>query len=180
MAKEIWKPIIGAEGFLEVSNMGRVRSVYEGHQKILREYRNGSGYRRFETRVSGEKFSGLVHRAVAKAFIPNPENKPEVNHKDGNKENNAVENLEWATRMENVRHAIENGLWDSVFEGTRRENEKRKRPVIGYFTSDTKSAVRRFESVSEAERFIGSHHVVDVLKGRMDGLKGWTFRYEHQ
>lgn len=177
---ELWRPVTGSNGLIEVSNFGRVRSLLKGKPTILKTSKDRAGYHRFTATIEHQRITSLVHRAVAKEFIPNPTNRPEVNHKDGNKGNNAVENLEWVTRMENVRHAIENGLWDSVFEGTRRENEKRKRPVIGYFTSETYCCSRRFDSVSEADRFIGSHHVADVAKGKKNSVKGWTFRYENE
>jgi hypothetical protein len=119
-----------------------------------------------------------VHREVVKNFIPNPGNLPQVNHKDGDKNNNSVDNLEWVTNQENAHHAIANGLWDSVFEASQKENERRKRPVVGHYVDDNKCAMQRFESVSEAERFVGSRHVVDVLKGRRSQVKGWTFQYE--
>ena len=70
------------------------------------------GYRRVVLMKNGKQINALVHRLIAQTFIPNPENKPEVNHKDGNKENNSVFNLEWCTHKENVHHAIETGLKD--------------------------------------------------------------------
>lgn len=175
---EIWKPIAGTKGFIEVSNKGRVRSLLRGEPRVLKSQVDNKGYHRIRVTVEREKMSYKVHREIAKAFIPNPNNLPQVNHKDGNKGNNSVDNLEWITNRDNAHHAIENGLWDSVIEGSRRENERRKRPVIGYFTSENSSTSRRFESVAEAERFLGSRHVTDVLKGKRSHVKGWTFRYE--
>lgn len=172
---EIWKPIVGTKGFVEVSNEGRVRSLLRGEPRILKTQVDNKGYHRIRVTIEREKMSYKVHREVAKAFIPNPDNLPQVNHKDGNKSNNAVDNLEWISNRDNAHHAIENGLWENVFEGSRRENESRKRPVIGYFTPDIS---RRFESVSEAERFVGSRHISDVLKGKRSHVKGWSFRYE--
>lgn len=175
---EIWKPIAGTNGFIEVSNEGRVRSMLRGEPRVLKTQVDNKGYHRIRVTIEREKMSYKVHREIAKAFIPNPNNLPQVNHKDGNKSNNSVDNLEWVTNRDNAHHAIEHGLWDSVIEGYRRENESRKRPVIGYFTSENSSTSRRFESVAEAERFLGSRHVTDVLKGKRSHVKGWTFRYE--
>ena len=174
---EIWKPISGTKGFIEVSNKGRVRSWLRGEPRVLKTQPDKKGYHRLRVTVEREKMSYKIHREVAKAFIPNPNNLPQVNHKDGNKSNNAVDNLEWITNIGNAHHAIENGLWASVIEGSRRENESRKRPVIGC-CMDKICESRRFESIREAERFVGSTHVVDVLKGRRSHVKGWTFRYE--
>ena len=171
---EIWKPIVGTKGFIEVSNEGRVRSLLRGDPWVLKTQVDKKGYHRIRVTIEREKITYKVHREVAKAFIPNPNDLPQVNHKDGNKSNNTVDNLEWVSNRDNAHHAIENGLWDSVFEGSSRENESRKRPVIGHFAG----LDRRFESVSEAERFVGSRHITDVLKGKRIHVKGWTFQYE--
>ena len=175
---ETWRPITGTKGFIEVSNEGRVRSLLRGTPRVLKTQTDNNGYHRIRVTIEREKITYKVHREVAKAFIPNADNLPQVNHKDGNKNNNSVDNLEWITNKDNAHHAIENGLWDSVIEGSRRENESRKRPVIGYFTSENSCTSRRFESVSEAERYVGSRHVSDVLKGKRSSVKGWIFRYE--
>lgn len=175
---EIWKPIVGTNGFIEVSNEGRVRSLLRGSPRVLKTQTDKKGYHRLRVTIEREKMNYKIHREVAKAFIPNPDNLPQVNHKDGNKSNNAVDNLEWISNRDNAHHAIENGLWENVFEGSRRENESRKRPVIGYCTTENSSHSKWFESVREAERFIGSRHITDVLKGKRSHVKGWTFRYE--
>lgn len=174
---ETWKAIEGTKGLLEVSDKGRVRSWLSGTPRVLKTQTDNKGYHRIRVTVERHKMSFKVHREVAKVFLSNPNNFPQVNHKDGDKNNNSVYNLEWITNKDNAHHAIENGLWDSVVEGTRRENERRKRPVIGY-PVDGLCKVHRFNSVAEAERFIGSRHVVDVLKRKRNTVKGWIFRYE--
>jgi len=118
--EEVWLPIKGFEGKLEISNMGRIRSVERmvafGSQKrkvyqtIYKLKDDKDGYKMVSTSVKNIK----VHRAVAEAFIPNPENKPQVNHIDGNKANNMVDNLEWATQEENMCHASRNRLTKHV------------------------------------------------------------------
>lgn len=95
---------------LDVSEDGRIFNARTG-----REYswsKSAGGYARVYARVNGKHKGISVHRAVALAFIPNPENKPDVNHKDGQKQNNHVSNLEWMTRGENMRHAKNTGLWN--------------------------------------------------------------------
>lgn len=122
---EIWKPVVGYETFYEVSNLGRVRRL----DKIVTAKSRWGGFREFFIKgkiLSGSNYSNdykfiplckngtvkpqMIHRIVATAFIPNPENKPQVNHIDGNKKNNRVDNLEWVTQSENMIHAAKIGL----------------------------------------------------------------------
>lgn len=173
---EMWRPIVGTKGFIEVSNEGRMRSLLRGSPMVLKPQTDKRGYQRITVTIERVKVTYKVHREVAKAFIDNPNNLPQVNHKDGNKNNNSVSNLEWITNIDNVHHAIENGLWDSVLEGSRRENERRKIPVIAY-RKDGEFCTRYYESVSEAERDIGSRHITAVLKGKRTHTKGWCFQY---
>ena len=114
---EIWKDIKDYEGLYQVSNLGRVRSlpkvdrlgrVHNG--KIKAQVNNGSGYLIVNLKHNGKQKMKTVHRLVAETFISNDDNLPEINHIDGNKVNNRVDNLEWCTRSENVKHAIKNGL----------------------------------------------------------------------
>lgn len=119
---EIWKEIEGYEGFYEVSNLGNVRSldrmVFNPKSGMtlrkgvsLKYSKNHKGYKYVGLTRDGKR-SGLkfIHRLVAKAFIDNPENKPQVNHIDGNKVNNCANNLEWMTDGENQKHAKDNFL----------------------------------------------------------------------
>lgn len=106
--KEEFRQIDGAPGYF-VSNLGRVRSSKSS--KCLREAKNNRGYSVVGIYNAQHKlFTQLVHRLVAKAFIDNPEGLPHVNHLDGNKQNNRVDNLEWSSPSRNQRHAIQNGL----------------------------------------------------------------------
>ena len=174
---EIWKDIPGTKGCIEVSNEGRVRSLLSGTPRELKTQIDQKGYHRVRVNINGQKISYRIHREVAKAFIPNADALPQVNHKDGNKNNNSVSNLEWVSNVDNVHHAIANGLWESVFEGSRRENEKRKKPLIAYRVDGAFHCTRYYESIREAERDIGSRHVCAVLKGKRTHTKGWAFQY---
>ena len=102
---EIWKDIEGFEGKYQVSTWGRVRSCHHNKTKILATYKNERGYLKVSLFVGKKKTKKYrVNRLVALAFIPNPYDLPQVNHKDGNKENNSYTNLEWATNEINSKH----------------------------------------------------------------------------
>lgn len=120
---EIWKPVIDSDfmGLYEVSNLGRVKSLartFVGQsgrrfcrkERILRGAVGSNGYLLTKLCVDGKVARKLTHRLVAQAFVSNPHNKPEVNHKDGCKINNSPQNLEWVTAKENTAHAIAGGL----------------------------------------------------------------------
>lgn len=114
---EIWHPCAGYETHYEVSNLGNVRSIErmvnnrlhnglrKSPQKLLKVGKSKAGYFIVSFCVDGVKSNQTVHRLVARAFIPNETNKPQVNHKDGNKLNNHIDNLEWVTVSENGLHA---------------------------------------------------------------------------
>jgi len=125
MNRERWKDIPGYEGYYQISNLGRVRSknrIIKIKDCIGKKYsiNRKSVNRKIRTQKNGYCYIGLsikdkekvflIHRLVAISFIPNIHNKPQVNHKDGNKLNNYVKNLEWCTELENKQHAKINGL----------------------------------------------------------------------
>jgi hypothetical protein len=109
--KEIWVEIKNYEGLYEASNLGRVRNA-DG--LILKQHINTHGYLQCNLSKNNVKKAFRIHRIIADSFIPNPKRKEQVNHLDGVKTNNYVNNLEWCTRIENMRHANENGLINKV------------------------------------------------------------------
>lgn len=123
--KEEWRPVSGYEGYYEVSNLGRVKSAaifirhdgnwaevggYVKKIKIKNQNINRYGYKAIKLCKLGKCKTLLVHRLVALAFIPTDNPKNQINHMDGNKENNTIENLEWVTAAENMQHAWATGL----------------------------------------------------------------------
>lgn len=109
---EKWKNVQNYEEY-EISNLGRVRSIYSSHRKTLNYANNGKNYLTVCLYKDKKQKRMLVHRLVALHFLPNFYNKPDVNHKDGNKSNNSLYNLEWVTKKENIIHGFKLGLFDN-------------------------------------------------------------------
>ena len=136
---EIWKDIEGYEGLYQISNKGHVKSLYKGSERILKPVLNRSGYYYIMLYNDNVRKIFSLHRLVAQAFIPNPENKPQVNHLDENKKNNCVDNLEWATAKENSNY------------GSR--NERISRKILQY--SKSGDFIREWQSAVEVKRVLG-------------------------
>lgn len=172
MEAEIWKDVVGFEGYYQVSNFGSVRGVdrYTRNrrcEKYLRKgrdivaYPNKMGYMVFTSSMNHTQKMLSVHRLVATAFIPNPENKPCVNHINGIKSDNRVVNLEWCTYTENALHAYETGLRHSSMTGK----------------SGSKSAVsKQIVQLTQADEFV-SVYWGRFEAERMTGIKEANIKY---
>lgn len=166
--EEIWKDIKGYEGLYQVSNLGRVRSFpRQGTRKeetILRLTKTKKGYLSLHLCKNKEGRSFRVHRLVAEAFIPNPTNLPQINHKDENKLNNCVDNLEWCDSRYNN---IYNGRMKKIARKIGRKVKCLETDVI-------------YDSISEAARATGITYsnIAAVCQGKYKQAKGYHFRYE--
>jgi hypothetical protein len=124
--KEIWKDVVGYEGIYKVSNIGNIISCkrlifvntgcFYSKEFLMKTAIDKLGYVRVGLTKNNKKKLWLFHRVIALAFIPNPSNYPMVNHIDGNKSNNSLDNLEWCTASQNISHSFKNGLSSKLGE----------------------------------------------------------------
>ncbi|MDD3172463.1 MAG: NUMOD4 domain-containing protein [Herbinix sp.] len=183
MSQEMWKDIEGFTGY-QVSNLGNVRSLdrvltLKNHKgtwtqefkgTLMKQQTDKYGYKRIDFKIDGKHYNLKVHRLVAMAFLPNPENKLTVNHKNGDKCSNSVDNLEWATQSEQNYHAYKTGL---------RKQHKQSKPVL-QVDKQTEEVIAEYPSIAEAERQmnVSSGSIADCLNGRQKTCRGfyWSFK----
>ena len=173
MSVEIWKPIAGYELLYEVSNLGRVKSLKRNTTVGgIMKLQINRGYVQVSLCKQGRHCTKKLHRLVAEAFLPNPYAKPEVNHKDGNKKNNRVSNLEWSTGSENINHAFSTGL-----NKAGKNNKFSSKEVEMYTTNGM--FIKTFPSMMEAQRQTGVNHcnIQGCCVGRNRTAGGYTWRY---
>lgn len=185
--KEIWKDIVGYEGLYQVSNFGRIKSNYKS---IILQPGLCRGYLIVNLYKNKKSLSQKVHRLVAQAFIPNPENKPTVNHIDGNKQNNYVSNLEWATVKEQNVHANKTGLMDNAkkiraknmrnitIKYLQKRSEKLKKPVNQYDLNGI--FIKRYSSAFEAckiNNFNNPSNIRTCCQEKTETAYGYKWNY---
>lgn len=185
MEKEIFVSIEGYEGLYEVSNYGQIKSLskkvgqgkgYYTKERILKVAVDRCGYHYVNLSNKDLQKKHKVHRLVAKAFVENPERKPQVNHIDGNKINNYFENLDWCTQEENMQHAYKIGLQKPI----KGEKNVLSKSIIQYDLQG--NYIQKFGSIREATRKFGGHtgDFCDCLKGRKKTYKNYIWKYEQE
>jgi len=161
--QECWKDIPNYEGLYQVSNLGRVKSIFKNKKILTPRLRNG--YLRVSLTKNKKAINHSVHRLVAQVFIPNPNNLPEVNHKDENKENNCVNNLEYCTRNYNMKY----GTWKD------RRFIKFAKPVAQYDLDG--NFIKNWNSIKTAKTQLKINNISAVCKGKAKQSGGYVWKY---
>ena len=161
---EIWRDVVGYEGLYMVSNYGRVKSFYGIGEKLLTPSVNKGGYAFVVlTDINKVRKSLKVHTLVARAFLPNPENKPVVHHRDSNRINNRVENLEWVTYRENTAYASQKGSYDKK-RGCDSPFAKLTEKDVRYIREHYRSRSHEFGSNALARKFkVNKNTILNVV-----------------
>ena len=172
--KEIWKDIEGYEGMYQVSNMGNVKSLNynnTGKEGILKPWKNKDGYLQVQLYQDRKRKMYLVHQLVATAFCENPMGFTVVNHKDENKQNNCMENLEWCSVLYNNTY---NGRAKKI---GKKVAEKLSKPVIAI--DKRTGLIVEFLSIQEASRqtAISQGHICECCQGKRKSIGGFYWYY---
>ena len=193
--KEEWKSVVGFEGLYEVSNTGSVRSVdrivrsrwggMKKHGVMLKQQTSRKGYKTIVLHKENYFYQKQVHRLVAEAFIPNPTLLSQVNHKDMNKANNHVENLEWISGLDNMRHAYANKCYqrtqrqDEHSRIAQREMAIRRRRQVAMVDINSGDIIGIFRSITDAEKVTGieGSKITSVCKGHRHQTGGYKWEY---
>ena len=168
MKNEVWKDIKGFEGHYQVSDKGRVRSLKYGKERILKPERTHNGYLRVGLLKNRNRKMFMVHRLVGQAFLSNPHNLPQINHKDEDKTNNRVENLEWCDGKYNMNYGTR----------TQRVTEKVSKTVLQY--TKTGEFVKEWKSTHDIERNLGysKGNISSCCTGKLKWIYGFVWSYK--
>ena len=183
--EEIFKDIVGFEGYYEVSNLGRIKSLWFGKERILKPAKNSNGYLFVNLCKDKEKHKKLVHRLVTQAFIPNPENKKEVDHINTIKDDNRVYNLRWASKSENQNNPLTLKHYSNAKKGEKNPLYKKfgkDNPLSKPIIQLTKNGrfVKRYDSITDCVRETGFNggNISCCCKGKYKSVKGYKFMYK--
>ena len=185
---EIWKDVKDYEGLYQVSNLGKIRKLRFINNKVNKEkifnitpQIMNTGYKKVVLYKNGCYKNMLLHRLIAEVFIPNKENKLYVNHKNGIKTDNRVENLEWCTSSENNLHAYKNNLKKAQATGKfGSKNPKAKR--VNMIDINTNKVIAQFDSLVDAAKFIGVNNcgcISRCCKGLLKTTHGYMWEYSN-
>lgn len=167
-------PIVGFSNYY-ISRCGKVLSIMRKNPIIMKAGYNAQDYRIARLRLGERVFNKKVHRLVAEAFIPNPENKPQVDHINEITHDNRVENLRWATRSENVKYAYDNGRIPALLGRTGEKNHL-SIPVLQYDKQG--NFIKRWCSSAEAEKTLGIYQVSNAAKKVRKSAGGFIWEVE--
>ena len=172
LIKEIWKDIPEYEGLYQVSNFGRVKSLKRGKENILKHIKTKDGYFFINLYQNGKQKNFKVHQLVARMFIPNPYNLPIINHKDENKQNNHVSNLEWCTIHYNNCYGTRNKRISIAHKG------KRNKPILQFSLEG--EFIREWDSAKSVniKLNINSGHISECCKGKLKTCSGFIWKYK--
>lgn len=178
MQQEIWRDIKGYKGYYQVSNFGRVKRIVSKNrpsEKIRKIQYKRNGYAVVMLSVAQKYKLAHVHRLVANAFLPNHKKKPQVNHKDLNKKNNNVSNLEWVTLQENVNHVHSMKKWSNNVKS----GDQNKRSIRVYQFSLSGNKIKEWVSISEASNKlnIASGDISNACQKKRKSAGGFQWKY---
>lgn len=185
--EETWKDIKGYEGLYEVSNLGRIRSLdrYKNTKgrygiikakikgRLLKPCLNHDGYEEIVLSKDGKSKMYRLHRIVAETFINNFDNKNQVNHKNGNKLDNKVKNLEWCNCKDNIHHALKNNLMKPA-----KGKEHYMAKEVGKY-NENNQLIEKYDTIVQAGKLnkISDTNIIHCLKGRTKKAGGYKWKY---
>lgn len=190
--EEEWRDIEGFEGLYQISNMGRIKSLAryssQGHwlpERILSIAHAISGYTDVSLYKNGQRFHKKPHRLVAEAFIPNPENLPEVDHKDTNKDNNCVDNLRWCTHAGNYENKLTRKRLSDDRIGKKLPEKQRLKLCKPINVIKDGKIIYTFESFAQMDKqskeifgiTLWNVYARQVIRGKLESYHGFTFSY---